>query len=523
MKKNIIILFSLIGMLNNSNAQENASWYNQNKTSNTIGVSADKVYEEFKNRKTETIIVAVIDNGVDINHEDLKNQIWINDDEIPNNNIDDDNNGYIDDINGWNFLGNAKGEMIEGATLESTRIYVSLNEKFNNKNIEEIDKEEIVDYELYNEVKQDVEKHVEDASKNLAYFDQILNVWNTAESILYNYTKNKDINLSTLDTISSNDEKVKMAVEFFYTIINDNISRKDLEDAKNHFQSQIDYNYNTTLSIRSQFNIPLNDTSKHYYGNNNVYTNNSGHGTHVAGIIAAEHNDIGIDGVAIDVKIMALRAVPDGDEYDLDVANAIRYAVDNGARIINCSFGKKYSPLKYYVNEAIKYAEEKGVLIVKAAGNSSENIDIDVHYPTDKKENKKTPYSNNVITVGASSNKADLLLPAEFSNYGKRNVDIFAPGVAINSTVPNNGYSIKSGTSMASPVVAGCAALILSYYPELTVFELKETILKSGTNYKKLKVYTPSNSNEATEIKFKKLSNTGYVIDVYNALQLLEK
>lgn len=522
MKKNIFLLLSLVVFTNNIFAQENTSWFNQNKTSNIIGVSAEKVYQEYSNKVTKTIIVAVIDNGVDVNHEDLKNKIWVNEKEIPNNNIDDDNNGYVDDINGWNFLGNVEGKMIEGATLENTRIYVALNPKFKNKTKDEISKDDLSDFELYNQVKSEVEYHVNEASKNLAYFNQILKVWNTAETIIFNYTKTKNINLNVLDSISSNDEKVKMAVDFFYTIINDNITREELVEAKKHFQNELDFNYNTTLSIREQYNLPLNDTSQHYYGNNIVYTNNSGHGTHVAGIIAAEHNNIGIDGVAIDVKIMALRAVPDGDEYDLDIANAIRYAADNGANIINCSFGKRYSPLKDYVNQAIKYAESKGVLIVKAAGNSSENIDEHVHYPTDKKENKKTAYTNNVITVGASSSKADLLLPAEFSNYGKRNVDIFAPGVAINSTVPNNGYSIKSGTSMASPVVAGCAALILSYHPELTVSELKEIILKSGTNYKKLKVYLPSDSIEAKEVKFKKLSNTGYVIDVYNALQLLD-
>lgn len=522
MKKKIILFSGLLGIVASVNAQEKDSWFNQNKSSGVIGVSANKVYSEYENQKTSTVIVAVIDNGVDVEHEDLKNNIWVNKGEIPNNHIDDDGNGYVDDIHGWNFLGNAEGEMIEGTTLESTRIYVELNPKFKDLTEDQINKEDQNSYHLYNEVKKDVENSVNEASKNLEYFNQILSIWNTAETILYNYTKTEDVNQKILDTITSTDEKVLMSVNFFNKVIEDNVEKQSLIDAKKHFETQLEYNYNTTLSIREKYHIPLNDTSKHFYGNGTVYTQNSDHGTHVAGIIGAEHNEIGIDGVAIDVKIMALRAVPDGDEYDLDVANAIRYAVDNGAKVINCSFGKKYSPLQYYVNDAIKYAAENNVLIIKAAGNSSENIDIDVHYPTDKKENKKTPFANNVITVGASSNKADLLLPAEFSNYGKRNVDVFAPGVDINSSVPGNKYRVMSGTSMASPVVAGCAALILSYHPELSASQVKEIILKSGTNYKKMEVYLPARGSEASETKFKKLSNTGSVVDVYNALQSLK-
>jgi len=256
-----------------------------------------------------------------------------------------------------------------------------------------------------------------------------------------------------------------------------------------------------------------------FYGNNDIMGPTPNHGTHVSGIVAASRNNgTGIDGVADAVKIMMVRVVPDGDEYDKDIALAIRYAVDNGAKVINGSFGKDFSPHAEWVWDALKYVESKDVLFVHAAGNDGKDIDVEENFPTDSKD-KKTELVSNFIQIGALNYEYGEKVIADFSNYGSKNVDVFAPGVKIYATLPNNKFKYLEGTSMASPNVAGVAALIRSYYPNLKASQVKEIIMQSGTPIDMI-VKVGENADSR---KFSEASVSGKIVNAYNALKMAEE
>jgi len=221
-------------------------------------------------------------------------------------------------------------------------------------------------------------------------------------------------------------------------------------------------------------------------------------------------------GVADNVRIMMVRAVPDGDEHDKDIANAIRYAVDNGAKVISMSFGKSFSPQKSWVDDAVKYAASKDVLLVHAAGNDAKNIDSTENYPNPVYLDK-SGVAGNFITVGASGDSTNGGFTASFSNYGKNSVDVFAPGVNIYSTLPGGDkYGNYSGTSMATPVVAGVAALIREYYPSLTAEQVKYAIDNSVSPQTE-KVKLPGTDEM---VNLSDISKTGGELNAYNALKL---
>ncbi|MEO1655581.1 MAG: S8 family serine peptidase [Bacteroidota bacterium] len=293
--------------------------------------------------------------------------------------------------------------------------------------------------------------------------------------------------------------------------------KADIQDQSDYFENQLNYGLNPEFDPRDIVGDDYSNTQERNYGNNEVIGPDATHGTHVSGIVGAlRDNDLGMNGIAQDVKIMVLRTVPDGDERDKDVANAIRYAVDNGARIVNMSFGKDFSPEKSVVDEAVQYAEKKGVLLIHAAGNDGENIDEAPNYPTRFYLNKKE--ASNWIEVGASSWGNDgATFVASFSNYGKRKVDIFAPGVDVYSTVPGQKYKNENGTSMAAPVVSGVAALLMSYFPELTYDKVKDIILKSARKYSQ-SVKKPG--EDSVETSFEDLSSTGGVVNAYEAVNM---
>lgn len=518
----MVLISSLVTFT--SLAQKNEDWFNKDlQEDGEFGVSVDKVYKEYSNRESTEILVAIIDSGIDIEHEDLQPNIWINTDEIPNNGIDDDNNGYIDDIHGWNFIGGASGNVIE-ETYETTRLYKKLKEKFEGVSEDQVNSTDKTDYELYIETKKITEEKLASSKKTKEQLDKFAQTLMLVKSILEPELLDKELTASNLESISSRSERVLAAKEFMLDKFNAGFTFQDFEEYKDYIDQRVLYHYNVDFNARRVVGDNPDDSNEKYYGNNDVYAGHAEHGTHVAGIVAAvRDNDLGMNGIANNVKIMALRAVPDGDERDKDIANSIRYAVDNGARIINMSFGKGHSPAKKVVEDAIKYAEENNVLLIHAAGNSSSNIDEIIHYPTrfygDPKSS--TIDAKNWIEVGASDRSNDVNLTADFSNYGIKTVDIFAPGVDIYSTVPESLYKENSGTSMAAPVVTGVAALVLSYYPELTAIQLKEVLLKSSVNVGKLKVYVPADK-KGKKTKFKKLSATGSVVNAYNAVKLAE-
>jgi len=499
--------------------KKNINWHNKDyKKDKIVGSSVERLYAEYlKNTKPKkSIIVAIIDGGVDIYHDDLKDNIWINKDEIPNNGIDDDNNGYIDDVNGWNFIGNKNGVNLNKAPLEKTRLYSVLDKKYSGKTEAEItDKKE---YEFYLKVKESFEKEYHKSLQESNSLEQFLQNIEMAESYIKQYLQKDSFTIDDLKAIKTDDADLNSVVKFLKQVYSSDYDKKELVSYKKHVDNELKYNLNIDFHPRADI---IGDDCNNYeqkdYGNNNVKGPSSSHGTFGAGVIAAKRdNGIGVQGVADSVKLMVLRVVPDGDEYDKDVALSIRYAVDNGANIINMSFGKDFSVNPHKVWEAVKYASDHNVLLVHAAGNEAENNDTIVHYPADFVDNTDTVV--NYITVGASDMKRNKTLPADFSNYGKNTVDVFAPGYELVSTAPENTYSLASGTSFSTPLVSGVAALIWSYYPELSATELKNVLLNNVNYFGKRKVFLPQEGfGKRTKVRFGDLSVTGGIIDAYKA------
>ena len=505
--------------------KKNINWHNKDyKKDKIVGSSVEKLYSEFLLNKQpkKTIIVAIIDGGVDVDHVDLKENIWINNREIPNNGIDDDKNGYIDDINGWNFIGNKNGDNINEAPLEKTRLYAVLDKKYDGKSLSEVSNKK--EYELYLEVKNSFETEYQSLLKESKSLDQFLQNIEVTENYMKEYLHKEEITLEDLKAVKTDDTDLLSVVAFLKNVYSSGYSKKEVKSYKKHVDTELKYNLNIDFHPRKDIiGDDCNNYEDKYYGNNNVKGPSSSHGTFGAGIIGAKRNNkLGIDGVADSVKLMVLRVVPDGDEYDKDVALSIRYAVGNGANIINMSFGKAFSVNPQKVWEAVKYASDNNVLLVHAAGNESENNDTIVHYPADFIDNSDTV--TNFITVGASDMTRSKKLTADFSNYGKTTVDVFAPGYELVSTAPENTYSLASGTSFSTPLVSGVAALIWSYFPELTATQLKQALLNNVYYQGKRKVYLPQDGyGKKTKVRFGELSVTGGVINAYSVYVSLLK
>jgi len=458
--------------------KEIPNWYNDGGA----GMDTEKAYKMLKNRESQTVIVAIIDSGMDIEHEDLKGQIWVNEDEIAGNGIDDDNNGYIDDVHGWNFLGNANGENANDIRLEMTRIYAELDKKYGKMPVKITSEEESAEYDLYLEVKEEVEANRSYAAQVVPIIKQRMN--NAPEE-----------------------------------------AKGQLKAALDYFETQLNVHYNPEHNGRAIVGDDPNDFSDVNYGNNDVEGPDALHGTHVGGIVGAVRgNGVGYDGVAANVKLMSLRAVPNGDEFDKDIALAIRYAVDNGAMVINMSFGKAYSPHAEEVYAAFEYADSKGVLLVHAAGNDSKNVDEEPNFPTSMYDFQQKKLDH-FLTIGASTRylKEDQLA-APFSNYAERGVDVFAPGMEILNTVPQSDYQELQGTSMACPMVTGAAAFLKSYFPDLTMKEVKEVLLMTATSYRGELQVKPGGMSRDEELQsdmvdFGNLSTTGGVINLKAAVK----
>lgn len=470
------------------------------------GMSVDKAYNEIiKNKKGQTTIVAVIDSGIDIDHEDLDDVIWTNTKEIANNGKDDDNNGYIDDIHGWNFLGDAYDEQLEYVRL------LASGDKSNPR---------------YQEAQAEYEKDYQKYSSRKVQYDQILQQVVSADQAVSAYLKKDNYTQNDVNSIKTEDASLQQSIsilKYVYSLDFETVSdfKKELSDAIVSISERLNFNLNKDFRGRKTGDNP-DDLSQKFYGNGNVkpVKKDESHGTHVAGIIAAErNNNKGVNGVANNVKIMSVRAVPNGDEYDKDVALAIRYAVDNGAKVINTSFGKYYSPHSDWVRDAIAYAGQKDVLIVNAAGNEGIDLDKKDVYPNDA-IGTGLEVANNFITVGSLDPVYGSKMVSGFSNYGKINVDVFAPGEDIYSTFPENEYESIGGTSMASPAVAGIAALIRSQYPNLTATQVKQIIVDSGLPLT-TKVIVGGDANNVQS--FSILSKSGRIANAYNALIMAEK
>ncbi len=495
------------------------NWHHQQSDNKYfIGIGTDSAYANLLADKSpkKKVVVAVIDSGTDIEHEDLADNIWVNEDEIPDNSVDDDNNGYADDIHGWNFIGGKDGENVNKDTYELTRIYVKLHNEFKDADKNSLSGKELKKYERYQKIKEEFEAERKEAKTNFENLSRVVQAIEGAKTIMgvksIDSVSTKELEINPND--GANRRQAKQVIKYFRDL---DVTEEDIYDAYEQTDKFYNYAYNADFDPRYIVGDDFEDLDDRYYGNNDVEGPRSDHGTHVAGIIGAvRNNSIGMNGIAPDVALMILRAVPDGDERDKDVGNAIRYAVENGADIINMSFGKSYSPRKFYVDQALKFADESGVLVINAAGNSAENIDSTDTFPTKLYEDGGM--MKNFITVGASSWMGDSLTAASFSNYGK-NVDLFAPGADVYSTTPNDNYKANSGTSMASPVVAGVAALVMSYYPELSAAEVKEILLESSTSFTEVPVYKPGSDKP---VLFSTLSMTGGIVNAYEAIKMAE-
>lgn len=579
MKLRINLFFAFfIGISVNAFAQDKnvilpPNWHNLDLvTSGYFGISTEKAYNELLKGKSpkQKIIVAVIDGGTDIRHEDLKNVLWTNTKEIPGNGIDDDGNGYVDDIHGWNFLGSKNGTLAYD-NLELVRIMRKYESKYRSViRSTVLDSTEKSEYAIYQKARTDFGKKYDEASSAFPIYIIIKKVMDSVAFV----NKKAIPSMADIENYKADDETEEYVKKIIRKGTNDEggIEKfyNTIKKGYHELEVMLKYNLNIKYDARAELvGDDYSNSNQRDYGNSDVAGPNADHGTHVSGIIGANRNNaIGILGVANNVSIMTIRVVPEGDERDKDVANGIRYAVDNGARIINMSFGKGYKWDKITVDEAVKYADMKGVLLVHAAGNDNSDNDRVVNFPnkyyespeaekyakTEKKRldpslikpnvtpgqqvgnNRPDPFSkpipvdtmkfklpqaSNWIEVGASSYKDNDELKASFSNYGKNTVDVFAPGFMINSTVPNSKYEEYDGTSMASPVVSGLAALILSYYPDLKPAQVRDIIMKSVSKVNH-KIKYKNDRDENVRVLFSEICVSGGIVNAYNALKMAE-
>jgi len=512
-------------------------WYLKDPETDSVqGVSAERAYATLlKDKPSRTVVVAVIDSGVDIEHEDLKDNLWINEDEIAGNGIDDDKNGYVDDVHGWNFIGGKEGN-VDADTYEVTREYARLKPKYEDADEKSVGKKNREEYEYWKEVKA---KYERDSKVSKDQYDQYMQQYelytNAFMTIHYcdsllQHTLGQPVTKSSLANITTTNDTIEFAKQTLTRILESvegdvevSVFLQELagyidqlKEGVKHYETAVEYGYNTEFDSRSAVGDNPEDLSESSYGNNDVEGPDARHGTHVAGIIAANrNNDIGVKGIADNVRIMSVRAVPNGDERDKDIANAIRYAVDNGAHIVNMSFGKGFSPHKDVVDKAVKYAESKGVLLIHAAGNDGDDLDLESNFPN--KTYTSGGQAKTWLEIGASSWGANQDFVGSFSNYGKKSVDLFAPGVQIYSTTPNDTYENLQGTSMAAPATSGVAAMLMSYFPHLGAEQVREILRQSTRKFDGLKVTKPGSKDE---VEFVQLSSSGGMVNAYEAVKL---
>lgn len=527
----ILILFT--GFVSFSQSQQSArerkdGWHLLDPASDGyMGISLKKAYDLLKDRKSTTIVVAVIDSGIDTAQEDLRDILWRNPKEINGNGVDDDKNGYIDDVYGWNFCGAPNGENLARNSYEVPRVYHGWKKEFEGKKAKDIPSDRKFLYQQWVKAAELIEKDYNDATKQLEGIANFVDAAENSSSIIYQYLSVKEFSAKDVAPLVKNDRKsVAMSAQFWVDLFEraggDTSAKntqflQELQDYKGQLDAKIDRKTKEPENWRDPLvKDKYTDINDRFYGNNNLKSGSGDHGTSVAGTIAAiRNNGKGIDGIANNVRIMAVRAVPGGDEHDKDVALAIRYAVDNGAKIINMSFGKPVSPYKQFVDDAVRYAASKGVLLVHGSGNDGKDITEDVFYPNPIFLDGKK--ATNFLTVGASGDESTGGYAAPFSNYSSESVDVFAPGMNIYTTATDNRYKGADGTSLASPVAAGVAALLKSYFPNLTPEQII-TIMKSTGTTINGEVTRPGEDEK--KVKFSSLSSGGKVINAYEAVKL---
>lgn len=515
---------------NETDPNKIVNWFTKGPQEKVEGIDVERAYKNLKlSANAKSIVVAVIDGGFDLNHEDLKGRWWVNSKEAQGQpGVDDDQNGYIDDINGWNFLGSkdAQGRMlhVNEERLESTRELVRLKklkamlvatgqglQKFDQAYYDKLEHEVTGD----RTVTRIQIKYTENA---IARVQELFNQLQAKLNISFDKLTLEAVEAFKATTETEQEAKEALIVEFNSSLAK---SVERMQIRLKQLQVMLETSLNENFNPRAEvIKDNPDDFSSGNYGNNDVTGPDPLHGTHVAGIIAANRdNGLGIKGVSQYAKIMAIRAVPNGDEYDKDIYFAVKYAVDNGAKIINMSFGKRYSPHKTKLDEIFKYASNRGVLLVHAAGNYAHNNDKRDNYPNRFLASARSDAEiKNWIEVSASSRYSTSAIVANFSNYGKESVDLFAPGYEINSTAPNNSYMILSGTSMAAPVVTGLLSMLMAQNLNYTPEQIRLIALRNGRDKRSLPVVKPGMGELVT---FGDLSRYGSIADSYKALEKL--
>jgi subtilisin family serine protease len=481
------------------------------------GIGSERAMKELIAGKApkRTVLVAIIDNGIDTSHVDLKANLWVNPKEVGGNGKDDDNDGYVDDVHGWNFIGGRDGQDVRWDTFEVTRQYAACHGKAAASG-----QPPITDAARCGQIDSDYAKQRKELESNVDNVRQAATIMAQIIPVLKQAVGGDTLSGERVRAIRPTSPQVTQARQIFLQLDAQGATPVVIKDELETLEGQLKYALNPDFNPRTVVGDNYTDATERKYGNADVMGPEPKHGTHVAGIIGAVRgNGIGVDGIAPAVKFMMVRTVPDGDERDKDVGNAIRYAVDNGAQIISMSFGKAYSPYKAAVDDAVKYADAHGVLMVHAAGNDGADLGKGKNFPTPFYLSGGRPA--NWIEVGASSWKGGDALAATFSNYGHDQVDVFAPGVDILSTTPGNMYERESGTSMAAPVVSGLAALLLDYYPNLTASDLKKIIMASVSNHGDQMVLKPGSDSD--KVPFGSLSMSGGIVNAYNALKMAEQ
>lgn len=491
-----------------------AWWLASTDAAGSYGAGVERAYRELLAGKSprRTVVVAVIDSGVDVGHDDLDANLWVNAKEVAGNRRDDDGNGYVDDVHGWNFIGGPDGRHVDQDTYEVTRLFAQCRQR-----AEGVKPAYAPAPAECTKIEADFRGRQQENQQMLAQ----IRVMNTAVQQMVQLLKQElngePVTVSRVEALRPFRNDVRAAQQQYLQLARNGITPEMIADEQKRIEDLLEYGLNPAFDPRSVVGDDYLDTKQRVYGNPDVTGPDAGHGTGVAGIIGAERNNgLGEDGIAPAVKLMILRAVPNGDERDKDVANAIRYAADNGANIINMSFGKSYSPFKSAVDEAVKYAVGKGVLLVHAAGNDGANLAEEGNFPTPAYAGGGE--AETWIEVGASGWHGAGKLAADFSNYGAQQVDVFAPGVDIHTTDVKEQFQTNSGTSFAAPVVSGVAALIMAYYPELSAKEVRRAIIESATPMREQMVIRPGTENEP--VRFGELSRTGALLNAYEALRL---
>ncbi len=491
-------------------ARPSDTWWLQGPEAGYPGIGMEAARSILAGRQPKrSVVVAIIDSGIDTAHAALHAHLWANPKEVPGNGRDDDGDGYVDDYRGWNYIGGPDGD-VDHDTFEVTRLHVRCTAAAGSApasvpvagDTRQVSCDSIAS--AFDQKRQEAEQTMDQVEKIDQALKQIVPVLRQALG-------GDSVTVEAVRSLSSPDMSVQRARAIYLNLADHGVNPDVIAEAKDEYGNQLQYGLNTSYDPRHIVGDDYADKTQRSYGNSDVVGPEAMHGTHVSGIVMKEASTAG---AADSVRIMVVRTVPDGDERDKDVANAIRFAADHGANVINMSFGKPYSPSKPVVDDAVRYAQSKGVLMIHAAGNDAEDLAQNTDYPN--RNYVSGGSAENWMEIGAASWKGADTLAASFSNYGKEQVDVFAPGVDILSSVPGGGYKRESGTSMASPVVTGVAAVLMAYFPSLHAADVKDVLMKTARTYPGNTIL-PGTPDEM--VPFATLSRTGAIVDAAAAIR----